>query len=177
MLHDMRAADEVTLPEEPAASSFEGFFEREHVRLVRALYALTGSQQEADDIAQDALVRVWERWERVRTMANPTGYRYRTAMNAHRSRVRRAIRLVRRLTSLRGSGQPDELGDVEERDRVARAMASLPARQRAAVVLIEFLEFDSAEAGAVLGVAPTTVRNLASQARRTLQRELVDTDE
>src|SRR5687767_8043495 len=68
--------------------SFEEFFEAEHVRLARALYLLTGSSVEADELTQEAMVRVYERWDRVRRMASPQGYLYRTALNLHRSRVR-----------------------------------------------------------------------------------------
>jgi len=43
--------------------SFEAFFEAEHERLFRALYLVTGNAQEAEELMQDALVAVWERWD------------------------------------------------------------------------------------------------------------------
>lgn len=55
------------------ARSFEEFFEAEHVRLGRALYLLTGSTAEADELSQEAFVRVYERWDRVRDMTSPEG--------------------------------------------------------------------------------------------------------
>ena len=66
---------------------FEEFFEAQHLRLSRALYLLTGSASEADELAQEALVRVYERgteWGK----ASPEGYLFRTALNLHRSRLR-----------------------------------------------------------------------------------------
>jgi len=60
---------------------------------------------------------------------------------------------------------------------VARALKTLSARQRAAIVLTELLDFDSAEAAAMLGVRPSTVRNLAAQARKALERILEVGDE
>ena len=85
------------VPPEPAlAPSFEAFFEVEHERLVRALYLVTGNAQEAEELMQDAFVAVWERWDRVSVMDDPTGYLYRTAMNRFRSRLRRASRAARR---------------------------------------------------------------------------------
>lgn len=75
-----------------AGASFEDFFAAEHLRLRRALYLVTGSLSEADEVAQEALVRTWERWDRVGAMRDPTGYLYRTAMNVHRSALRRARR-------------------------------------------------------------------------------------
>jgi RNA polymerase sigma-70 factor (ECF subfamily) len=155
--------------------SFEDFFEAEHAGLQRALFVVTGNDQEAQDLMQEAFVKVWERWDRVRTMDQPTGYLYRTAMNAFRSSVRRAARAARHLARP-VLGAPDFEG-ADERDLVTRALKSLSERQRAAIVLTEMLDFDSAEAAAMLGVRPSTVRNLAAQARRALGRVLEVHDE
>lgn len=56
---------------------------------------MTGNRQEAEEIMQDAFVAIWERWDRVGPMDDPTGYLYRTAMNRHRSGRRRAARAAR----------------------------------------------------------------------------------
>ena len=80
----------------PEVPSFEAFFEAEHGRLLRALYLVTGNAEEAEELMQDAFVAVWERWDRVRTMDEPTGYLFRTAMNRYRSRLRRTARATRR---------------------------------------------------------------------------------
>ena len=61
--------------------SFEDFFELEQERLVRILWMVTGSLQEAEDIVQDAFLRVWERWHKVSAMESPTGY-LRQALSA-----------------------------------------------------------------------------------------------
>jgi RNA polymerase sigma-70 factor (sigma-E family) len=156
-------------------ANFEAFFEAEHARLLRALYLVTGDPQEAEELMQDAFVAVWERWDRVRSMDEPTGYLYRTAMNRFRSRLRRAARATRRALAPRDS--PDAFADVERRDTVARALAALPERQRAAIVLTELLGFGSEEAGRLLGVKDVTVRSLASQARASLRTTLEDRDE
>jgi RNA polymerase sigma factor (sigma-70 family) len=162
-------------PDPPAAPSFERFFEAEHGRLLRALYLVTGNAEEAEELMQDAFVAVWERWDRVGAMDDPTGYLFRTAMNRFRSRLRRATRATRRAVGAAEGG--DAFAAAEERDVVARALARLPERQRAAVVLTELLGYDSTEAGRILGVKDVTVRSLASQARATLRTELEDRDE
>ncbi|HEY5859013.1 MAG TPA: sigma factor, partial [Actinomycetota bacterium] len=69
---------------------FEDFFKAEQHRLFGALCLLTHDRIEAEEIGQEAFVRVWERWDRVGVMADPTGYLYRVAMNLFRSRYRRA---------------------------------------------------------------------------------------
>jgi len=53
--------------------TFEEFFRAEHARLLRALYLVTGSADEAQEVAQDALVRVWERWDRAAAWTTPPG--------------------------------------------------------------------------------------------------------
>ena len=74
----------------PAEDTFETFFERNHPRLLRGLYLVTGNAQEAEEIMQDAFLAVWERWDRIKAMDDPTGYLFRTALNRSRSRLRRA---------------------------------------------------------------------------------------
>ncbi len=73
------------------SSDFEEFFRAEHHRLLRASFLLTGGADEAKDIAQEAFLRIWERWDRVASMADRTGYLYRVALNEHRSRYRRLM--------------------------------------------------------------------------------------
>jgi len=60
---------------------------------------------------------------------------------------------------------------------VARALAGLPRRQRAALVLTDLLGFSSEEAGRMLGVKPVTVRVLASQGRAAMKQSLGERDE
>lgn len=134
---ERRAASEPPL--RPA--SFEAFFEAEHERLFRALYLVTGNAQEAEELMQDAFVAVWERWDRVRAMDEPTGYLFRTAMNRFRSRLRRASRAARRAAGSDPGG--DAFAAADERDAVARALARLPERQRSAIVLTELLGYGS----------------------------------
>lgn len=152
--------------------SFETFFEAERTRLLRALYLLTGNAQEAEEVMQDAFVAVWERWDRVSSMDDPTGYLYRTAMNRHRSRVRRVTRAAKRVVGAAESG--DAFAAADERDAVARALVTLTPRQRAAVVLTELLGYGADEAGSILGVQPVTVRVLASQGRAAMREVMSD---
>ena len=66
---------------EERAEAFEDFFHAHHERLLRAMYLATGDRHEAEDLAQEAFVRILERWERVRGLDYPVGYLYRTALN------------------------------------------------------------------------------------------------
>jgi RNA polymerase sigma factor (sigma-70 family) len=152
------------------ATDFEVFFEQHHERLFRALWLLTRNRQEAEEIVQDSFLRLWERWDRVLGGPDPAGYLYRTAMNVWRSRLRRAAVAARK--AIHHIQADDEIAEVEERDAVVRALAPLPPRQRAAVVLMDVLDLSSERAGEVLGIRPVTVRVLAARARGALAKEM-----
>ena len=167
---------ETTLTTDGAAPpvAFEAFFEKERVRLLRALYLLTGNREEAEEVLQEAFIAIWERWDRVGAMADPTGYLYKTAMNRQRSRIRRAGRTAKRAIGL-AHGR-DGFADVEDRVELARALADLSPRRREAIILTELLGYASAEAGRVMGVADATVRRLAQDGRAELRSTLEDPD-
>ena len=150
---------------------FEVFFEQHHERLFRALWLLTRNRQEAEEVMQDAFLRLWERWD-VAGGPDPAGYLYRTAMNVWRSRLRRAAVAARNV--IHHSPGDDQIAEIEERDAVVRALAPLPPRQRAAIVLMDVLDLSSERAGEVLGIRPATVRVLAARARAALAKEMED---
>ena len=150
--------------------TFEEFFEAERTRLLRALYLLTGNREEAEEVLQESFIAVWERWDRVGTMDEPTGYLFRTALNRYRSRVRRAGRAARRAVGHAHGG--DGFAEAEDRVEIARALADLSPRRREAIVLTELLGYGSAEAGRLMGVADATVRRLAQDARADLKTTL-----
>ncbi|MGA9159688.1 MAG: sigma factor [Actinomycetota bacterium] len=83
------------------AVPFEEFFELEHARLFGALAIMTGDRSEAEEVMQDAFLKVWERWERVSAMDEPVGFLYRTAMNLYRKRLRRAAVATRKAATWR----------------------------------------------------------------------------
>jgi RNA polymerase sigma-70 factor (ECF subfamily) len=162
--------ESVWAPDHP--SDFEVFFEQHHERLFRALWLLTRDRQEAEEVMQDAFLRLWERWDRVIGGPDPAGYLYRTAMNVWRSRLRRAAVAARK--AIHHIQCDDEIAGVDERDAVVRALAPLPSRQRAAIVLMDVLDLSSERAGEVLGIRPVTVRVLAARAREALAKEMGD---
>jgi len=146
-----------------ATTSFEEFFEANRRSLFGALCLVTGNRAEAEEVMQDAFLKVWERWDRVETIDRPDAYLFTTAMNVHRNRVRRAGVAARKALSMLPT--VDELEVIEDRDEVVRALRPLPPRQRAAIVLMTFMDLSSAEAAKILGIRASTVRALATQAR------------
>jgi RNA polymerase sigma factor (sigma-70 family) len=165
------STDDVSLPAAEVAMSmtepFEDLVRAESARLFRALYLITGNRHESEEIMQDAFLALWERWDRVGAMDDPTGYLFRTAMNAFRRRTRRAALAVKRAVAV---GPPeDPFSEVDTRRDVVEALASLDRKQRAAVVLTGLLGYSSEEAGQLLGMSAGSVRVLASRARSHLR--------
>ena len=158
-----------------SAPGFEDFFDEERDRLLGALYVVTGNRADAEELMQDAFLKIWERWDFVSSLDNPTGYLYRTAMNAFRMRYRHALVAARRL--LPGHTRTDDFDEVEIREDVRNALRGLHPRQRAAIVLTELLGFSSSEAGRTLGIKSSTVRALSTQARAALRRAIGSDDE
>ena len=151
-----------------ALSGFEDFFDNQSPVLFRRLCSVTGNRHEAEDVMQDAFLRLYERWDRVRYMDDPIGYLYRTAFNVYRRRSRRAALAVRRTLGVAPS--TDEIAAADAKHVVSQALARLTARQRAALVLTEIMGYTSKEAGQLLGVRAGTVRALASQGRAAIRQ-------
>ena len=147
--------------------TFEGFFEDQKERLLRILSVITGSRAEAEDLAQEAFTRVFERWGTVSAMEDPAGYLHRTAMNLIRNQYRRARVALARTIGL--GPEQDVFKPVEDRDAAARALGALTSRQRAALVLTEALGYSGEEAGQLLGIKASTVWALTHQARAALR--------
>jgi RNA polymerase sigma factor (sigma-70 family) len=160
---EIRAAAEISL-------DFEGFFRAEYPRLARACLLLTGDAAEAEDLAQEAMARACERWDRVARMDSPTGYVYRSAFNLNRKRLRHLMVRARRLFEPPVPADPADLASVK--NQVLTALASVPVPQREALVLVGWFGMDAAEAGRLLGIDASSVRGRLHRARHTLRRTL-----
>jgi RNA polymerase sigma-70 factor (ECF subfamily) len=151
---------------EAEQAGFADFFRAEYETLLRVVYFISGSRDEAEELAQDTFVKACERWDRVREMENPAGYLYRTAVNKRRSVARRLRLVAQRTFSLR---PPDVIAQSDDRAQIRRALALLPEGQREAIVLVEWLGLTDAEAGRVLEVSAGAVRVRISRAKASLR--------
>jgi RNA polymerase sigma-70 factor (sigma-E family) len=141
----------------------EEFCRSVHARLVRSLASYTGDPALAEELAQEALARAWERWDRVQRMDAPSMWVYRTALNLARSAFRRRGAERRALARLAGREATPE-ADRADIVAVRTAILELPPRQRAAVVLRYHADLSVEETADVLQCAPGTVKALTSQA-------------
>ena len=147
--------------------SFEELFLDQHDRLYRALYFITGSSEDSEELMQEAFLKLWERWDSIGAIEDPVAWLFRVSLNGFRMRARRARVAARGLVPMASTRDPFE--DVNIREDVRRMLRSLPQRQRAALVLTEIFDYSSEQAAQILGIRPTTVRVLASQGRAALR--------
>ena len=152
------------------ARDFESFFLDEHRRLFAALGMVTGNPAEAEELMQEAFLKLWERWDRISEIDDPTAFLYRIAMNLFRNRYRRAKRALKAVVA--PVDAPDAFAVVEDRDLLVRALRDVTPRERAAIVLTAFLGYSSEEAGRMLGMKAPTVRVLASRARASVRQRV-----
>lgn len=160
--------DVIRFPERASVPvDFSTFFAEEHRGLFKALYFVTGNRADAAELMQDAFLKLWERWDRIDRIGDPTGYLFRVALNGFRMRRRRAATALRRV--LPTGEARDVFADAEMRADVRRLLLGCTPRQRAALLLVDLLGYPSEQAGSILGVRASTVRALASQGRRALR--------
>jgi RNA polymerase sigma factor (sigma-70 family) len=152
-------------------TDFANFYEAEVVRLIRALYLLTGDLAEAEDLAQETMIRIYQRWTRVRHMESSVGYVYRVAFRLTQRRLRRRTK-----TTLLHDGNvadsEDALMRVDIRTDVMRALTLIPDAQREVLILKEWLGLSTAEIASLLRLKPASVRVRLHRAREALRRAL-----
>ena len=160
-------------PSAVRARDFEAFFDREYTPLLRLMFAMTGNLVEAEELAQEAMTRALERWDRVSNMSSPAGYVYRIAVNLNRSRLRRLARPLRwsRESERSSDAEPEVIGSI------VAALTLLPRGQREAVLLVEWLGLDAREAGRILGISPSSVRSRVHRAKVSLSGERESRDD
>jgi len=154
--------------------SFDAFYRGTRQRLYDCLYALTGNAAEAQDAAQEAYARAWQRWSTVSDYADPEAW-VRTV--GRRIAVSRWRRMRTALSTDRRAALPHAVAGPEP-DSVAlvAALSRLPLAQRTAIVLHHISGLPVAEVAREMGVPEGTVKARLSRGRKALA-ELLGMDE
>lgn len=143
------------------------FIRREHPRLVGALTVHCGDRALAEDLAQEALARICDRWTQVSAMEQPTAWLYRTAMNLSSSWFRRRAAELR-AHARHGGANEDSGGDTADATAdaisVRAAVRGLPTKQRTALVYRYYLDLSVAETAALMHTSEAAVRQMTSRA-------------
>jgi len=156
--------------------AFDEFYESYFDRVGRALVLAGADRDLARDAAQEAFARALRRWRKVREMDRPDGWVYVVAMNQLRDHWRRSERRRERAPEL-GDGATDNTHAVATRLSVRDAIATLPARQRQAVVLRYLADLSLADVADAMGCATGTVKATLHQAMQSMRLELDDSEE
>jgi len=174
LLGDVALRDQLVA--DPARGlDFEVFFEDLYERLFQALLLTCGDRAEAEDLAQETMVRAYERWDRVQAADSPAAYVFRTAFNLNRKRIRRAALALRKAVSQDRTHDP--MDAVLSREEARRVLRSLPIGLREAVVLVEWLGMSAEETGQVLGIQAVSVRGHIHRARELVRTRFGGRDE
>jgi len=155
-------------------SEFAAFCVEEHPRLVGALSLYCGDRLLAEELAQDALSRACRDWRKVRRLSAPGAWTHRVAMNLANSYFRRAAagaRAKRRLQNEQGPSREPDFDRAAALD-IRSAVASLPRRQRTALVLRYYLDLPVRDVAAVMECPEGTVKTLTSKAIESLRQSL-----
>ncbi len=135
---------------------------------LRLAYLLTGDRSLADDLVQDAFVRVAGRLLHLRDPGGFYAYLRKTIVNLARSHFRhRAVE--RRFLERQAGPPPIEPEDVSDRERLRRALMALPIGQRTAIVLRYFEDLSEAQTADLMGRHAAAVKSLVSRAMVTLR--------
>jgi RNA polymerase sigma-70 factor (sigma-E family) len=143
-----------------AETEFTEFAAARWSRLVRTAYMLTGDHHEAEDLVQATLTKLYASWHRVRRADDPDAYT-RRALTYHHISCHRRRRVAHVLVPfLPETGDRGEAERPENRSALMSALAALPPRQRAAVVLRYWEDLSEQETAAALGCSVGTVRKM-----------------
>lgn len=147
---------------------FEDFVRASTPGLLRYAHLLSGDRTQAEDLVQGALATSYRHWPRIRRGA-PEAYVRKAILNAHLSRWRRLTRREHLTSTPPERAGPAVHDAVDDRDAVWRALASLPPRQRAVLVLRYVEDMSERDTAHALGVRVGTVKSQASKALSTLR--------
>ena len=154
---------------------FAQFVREQTTTLLRSAYLLTGSSPAAEDLVQETLLRLFPKWDRVMAADVPMAYVRRSLVNGFLNQRRRPQSreiVVDELPERLDLGVGRDIGvDVSNRDLVWRLLATLPDRQRAALVMRYFEDLADAEIAESLGCRLGTVRSLISRGLAALREK------
>ncbi len=161
---------------------FQAFFWRFERRLFGYLWHLTGDEQAARDLSQEAFVRAWQCFDAIESHRDSGAWLFRVASNLAMTYLRRrsapvgaATPLAEAQTATGHAGDPGST--LAERDLVHRVLAALTPRQRAVLVLHEVCGYTGPEVADVLGISHAAAKMALWRAREHFRVAYLREDE
>lgn len=155
------------------APSFEDYAASAWPSLYRYAYLLAGNHADAEDIAQQTLLKAYRSWSRVESSDSPTAYLRQILTNTYLSERRPKGRRLELLTDAPPESSAHvPVGGPEERMALWPHVKSLPPRQRAVIVLRYYEDLSEQEIAEVLGCSRGNVKSTAHHALKSLRAAL-----
>lgn len=156
--------------DEQAREDFRSYVAARSPALLRTAYMLSGNRADAEDLLQTALAKTYLAWDRIREREAVDGYVRRVMVNTQTSWWRKRKVDEYPTESLpEGPAGRDASADLDLHDALWTALAGLPKRQRAMVVLRYYEDLSETETAAVMGVSVGTVKSTTSRALAKLR--------
>ncbi|MDR7277810.1 SigE family RNA polymerase sigma factor [Catenuloplanes atrovinosus] len=159
------------LVDDTGPPTFESFYATHFQRLSLQLFAYTGDFGQAQDVVQEAFCRALPRWEKVSRYDDPFAWLRKVAWNLATSRFRR-LRVQQ--AHVRRYREEHVDGPGPDRVALARALATLPEKQRRAVILYHLGDLSIAQIAEQEDVAEGTVKSWLHRGRTALAAQLTD---
>ncbi len=163
--------EELICPYVVECTAFDDLYRREYPGLHAVAAAMAGGMNDADDLVQDTMVKVFVNWRRVQRLERPGGWCHRVLLNICRNWYWRR-RSESRFLSRQRRHEPIVSGPSPETIAFCQALRLLPTRPRAAVALYYLGDRSVSDVASILGVPEGTVRSDLSRARVVLSAEL-----
>lgn len=159
---------------EPDRGTMAELYTRHVPSAIRLAYLLTGDRTQAEDLAHEAFVRCVGRFAHLREREAFDAYLRRAIVNLHTSglRRRRVEREWLRREGPRVAHATTAMPDVAGREALWRALGTLPARQRATLVLRYYEDLSERDTAAALGCSLAAVKSLVARGSEALRAEL-----
>jgi RNA polymerase sigma-70 factor (sigma-E family) len=160
-----------------SCSDFDCFVADSTDDLLRTAYLIVWNLPEAEDLVQETLFKIARRWPKVSRMDHPAAYARRVLVNLALDGGAKRSRRRAELSEARIGDPPAPTAAFDTHDELHAALAALPPRQRAVLVLRYFLDLPEAEVAAALQCSLGTVKSTASRALARLAQALRPTND
>jgi RNA polymerase sigma-70 factor (sigma-E family) len=174
----MRRTENAMSSRDEEFQEFQEFMRNRASPLHQSAYLLCGDWHLADDVVQDAFIKAYQHWPRIRGMDDPDAYLRRILLNEVRGRWRRRERMIPVSSFPRGREQaaPDTIGAFTQHAEMLQVLLTLPLRQRATIVLRYLEGMSERETADALGCSVGTVKSQSARALATLRKALDRTE-
>lgn len=174
-LHHESDADLLAAATRRDAAAFGRLVAKYHGLVYRVVWRLTNGHAEAEDIAQEAFLKLWNNPSQLREAGALKGWLTRVAHNLAMDWFRhRPTSVAEEMLDVSDSrpNAEDKLGRAWVSTRIDAAIAALPERQKLALTLVHFEQFSQADAAAAMEMSVDAFESLLARARRAMKEQL-----